>query len=425
MGNRRKSKNCAVALFAAWFLAAAVAPLNADESDEVARIDRVAKRYGEYGYLNGTVLVARHGKVIYERGFGGADIKHGVPNAPTTRFDIASLTKQFTAVLVLQQVEEGRIRLSGRLSDYLPWYRKDTGGRMTVEQLLHHTSGLPGDFDQPEFGDGPEARRREAPQDFAARVCQKDLVSTPGTHWAYSNCGYDLLGLILESVTGRKFDELLRERLLTPLGMRDTGVDRDDLVKKGGATGYLRHAGPWYSEGPDLDRIHLFSGGGMYSTAEDLLRWNEALNGGSVISKKICGQVFTPGLNDWGYGWFVRKIDAGAPGGQETMAEMRGDLPGNYFAWILRYPEQDAVVVVLRNGYGSTEGFEQNLQAVLYGKEPHLPKRAAKDVAAQTWLVPAGWVGKHETLSEILAALALAAIAVLSRIRRNESGGAA
>src|SRR5262249_17429298 len=164
--------------------------------------------------------------------FGGADIKNRVPNTPTTKFDIASLTKQFTAVLVLQQVEEGRIRLDGHVSDYLPWYRKDSGEGMTVEQLLHHTSGLPGDFDQPEFGDGAEAQQREAPQAFAGRICQKDLVAAPGTKWAYSNCGYDLLGLILGNVTGERFGDLLQEHLLTPLGMRDTGLDRNDLVEK-------------------------------------------------------------------------------------------------------------------------------------------------------------------------------------------------
>jgi len=375
--------------------------LRASEKDEAAEIDRVATRYAEYGYLSGTVLVAKHGNVIYERGFGEANIEGLAPNMPTTKFGIASLTKQFTAVLVLQQVEDGKIRLDGHVADYLPWYLKDTGERMTVERLLHHTSGLPGDFDQPEFGDGQEAQMRMEPREFAEKVCQKNLASEPGTKWAYSNCGYDLLGLILESASGESFEELLRERLLEPLGMKDTGLDKNDLVGRGGARGYVRHAGPWYSAGPDLDRLRLFSGGGMYSTVADLLKWNEALNGRSVISKGICEQVFTPGLNDWGYGWFVRKIPAGEPGAGETMAEMRGDMPGNYFAWILRYPGQDAVVIVLRNGYGSTEHFEENLQAVLYGKEPRLPKRAAKDLAAQAWLVPARWVGKHELVATI------------------------
>ena len=414
---QRRANNLWIALpMAAWlFCSASASSDERNAAKEAAEIARIAQQYAEYGYLNGSVLVAKHGKVIYERGFGDADIERQVPNEPTTKFGIASLTKQFTAVLVLQAVEEGKIRLDGKVSDYLDWYRKDTGDRMTVEQVLHHTSGLPGDFDQPEFGDGTEAQVRMDPRAFAEKVCQKNLASAPGTKWEYSNCGYDLLGLILEKASGRRFEELLRERLLEPLGMNDTGLDRNNLLEIGGAKGYVRHAGPWYSAGPDLDRLHLFSGGGMYSTVEDLLRWNEALNGGSAISKKICGQVFMPGINDWGYGWFVRKIPEGAPDAGEMMAEMRGDMPGNYFAWILRYPDEDAVIIVLRNGYGSTEHFEENLQAALYGKEPRLPKRAVKDVAAQIWLGPARWVGKHELLAAILLPAAFAAVFFVRR----------
>jgi len=409
-------------LAGAWsFCATSMAGDEAPRPTTAAAIERVATHYAEYGYLSGSVLVAKHSKVIYERGFGAANIAGHVPNTPTTKFGIASLTKQFTAVLVLQQVEEGKIRLDGKVSDYLDWYRKDMGSKMTVEQLLHHTSGLPGDFDQREFGDGEEAQTRMYPRPFAEKVCQKNLASEPGTKWAYSNCGYDLLGLILEKVSGQRFDELLRERLLEPLGMNDTGLDKNDLLEKGGAHGYVRHAGPWYSAGPDLDRLHLFSGGGMYSTTEDLLKWNEALNGSGVISKTICEQIFSPGLNDWGYGWFVRKIAAGEPGAGEMMAEMRGDMPGNYFAWILRYPERDAVVIVLRNGYGSTEHFEENLQAVLYGKEPRLPKRAAKDLAAQVWLVPARWIGRNKLLAEFFTPILLAVGAGIWRFSRKSS----
>jgi CubicO group peptidase (beta-lactamase class C family) len=135
------------------------------------RIDKLVARYAKYGFMNGAILVAEHGKVIYKKGIGDADMERHTPNTPQTKFGIASITKQFTAVLVLQQVAESRIRLDAKVSDYLPWYRKDTGERMTIEQVLHHTSGLPPDFDSPEFSQSEAASRHYEPQAFAEKYC--------------------------------------------------------------------------------------------------------------------------------------------------------------------------------------------------------------------------------------------------------------
>src|SRR5215470_10496598 len=133
---------------------------------KAARIDELVSRYERYGYLNGAVLVAEHGRVIYEKGVGEARMESHTPNTPRTKFGIASITKQFTPVLVLQQAEEGKVRLDAKLSAYLPWYRQDSGQRITLEQLLHHTSGLPPDFDTPEFSQSAEASRHYEPQAF-------------------------------------------------------------------------------------------------------------------------------------------------------------------------------------------------------------------------------------------------------------------
>jgi CubicO group peptidase (beta-lactamase class C family) len=360
-----------------------------------SRFDEVVSHYARCGYFQGVVLAAQHGRVIYARGFGEANLASHVPNTAQTKFGIASITKQFTAALVLQQVGEGRIRLDGTVSEYLPWYRKDTGQRMTVDQLLHHTSGLPADYDDPEFCDTAQARRHYEPQEFAEKFCQPNLVAEPGKNWAYSNCGYVLLGLILERVAGERFESLLNERILGPLGMKDSGIDQNDLALRGGATGYTRHAGPRYTVGPALDRSHIFSAGAMCSSAEDLLRWNQALSSTNFFSEEIRRAMFSPGMHHWADGWFVTRISSNAPGAGSLLAEMRGDLPGNFFTWVLRYPEQDAVIIVLRNGYGSTEHLEENLQAVLFGQPPRLPSRSPKDVIAHAGQVAWGWTAGH------------------------------
>jgi CubicO group peptidase (beta-lactamase class C family) len=387
--------------------------------DAAKQIDKLVSRYAEYGYINGSVLVAKHGTVIYSRGIGEADIQSHTPNTPRTKFGIASLTKQFAAVLVLQQLAEGKIRLDANLSGYLPWYRKDTGTRITIEQLLHHTAGLPPDFDLPDFSDSEAASRHSEPKDFAEKSCQPTLVSDPGTKWNYSNCGYVLLGLVLEQATGESFAQLLQERLLNPLGMKDSGMDRNDLVQHGGATGYKRYAGPRYTLGPYIDRSHIYSAGAMYSTVEGLFRWNQAFSEGGAIPKEIREQVFKPGLNTGAYGWFVSTIPAGVPGEGQVMAEMRGDMPGNYFSWILRYPEQDAVIIVLRNGYGSTERLEENLQAILFDAQPRMPSRNLKDLAALAWWIPEEWFLSHKLPGSLLLGILLALI--LMGLRRRKT----
>jgi len=372
---------------------------------KAARIDELISRYQQCGYFNGSIFVAEHGKVIYEKGVGYANMRMHTPNTPQTKFGIASISKQFTAALVLMQVTNGNLRLDATVSEILPWYRKDTGSRITIEQLLRHTSGLPPDYDAPEFGDGVAAARHAEPEAFAQSVCQRTLVSEPGTRWNYSNCGYILLGIILEQITATSFDEILQSQLLRPLEMNDTGMDNNSLVRLGGAVGYQRRPGPRYVPGPYIDRSHIFAAGSMYSSIEDLYRWNQALTHSNLFSEELRKKIFTPGLGDWSYGWFVTRIARGQPGEGSMMAEMRGDMPGNFFAWILRYPEQDDVIIVLRNGYGSTERLEQNLQAILFDREPHLPRRSPLDIAAQVGWVSVNWIVAHRFLSSLIVIL--------------------
>ena len=387
--------------------------LASNTADKAAAIEELLARYQKCGYFNGAVLVAEHGKVIYAKGVGEADMQAHTPNTPQTKFDVASITKQFTAALVLQQVAEGKIRLEGTVSEYLPWYRKDTGSRMTVDQLIHHTSGLPPDYNSAQFSEGAAALQRYQPLEFARKFCQPELAAEPGAKWAYSNSGYLLLGLILEQVTGISFDELLRRQILDPLEMKNSGMDHNDLAKVGGATGYVRHAGPRYTPGPDLDRGRIFAAGAMYSTVEDLFRWDRALSSNELLSPKVREQMFKPGLENWACGWFVTRIPAGQPGAGQTRAEMRGDMPDNFFAWILRYPEKDAAIIVLRNAYGSTEHFEENLQAVLFGQPPQLPRPSPKDLFAHAF--QAGYLSLIEHRLLLTGAASFVCLAIVCR----------
>ena len=139
--------------------------------------------------------------------------------------------------------------------------------------------------------------------------------------------------------------------------------------------------------------------------------WSQALSEGGSVPKEIRDQMFKPGMNHWGYGWFVTKMAPGEPGAGTTLEEMCGDMPGNYFSWILRYPE--------RNVYGSTERLEQNIQAILCDMEPKMPRRSAKDLAAQAWLVPEAWAESHRMQSALVGLFAVAVIRQAARRRRR------
>jgi len=174
------------------------------QKDVQKKIDGLVKQYNEYGQFNGSILVADQGKVIYEKGFGMANMEWGIPNGPDTKFRIGSITKQFTAALILQLVDEGKIKLDGRLSDYLPDYRKDTGEKVTIHQLLNHTSGIPSYTSNPEFFP-KHSRNAYGVPEFVKTFASGDLEFEPGSKFSYNNSGYTLLGAIIEkNVAGRR-----------------------------------------------------------------------------------------------------------------------------------------------------------------------------------------------------------------------------
>jgi CubicO group peptidase (beta-lactamase class C family) len=256
----------------------------------------VVQNYVRAGDFEGTVLVAERGEIIYEKGFGSANRDSGAPNGPDTRFMIASVTKQFTALLVMQLVGERAIDLDAPISDYLPYYRKDTGATISVRHLLQHTSGLPEgvvEWDQIDdamvlAGDRPE---------FVRRFWMGDPTFSPGTDFSYTNTDYGLLGVILEEVTGSSFEDLLSQRILDPLEMKDSGMVAVEMYVPGLATGYVK------TENGIETRPYLgqpgYAAAGMFSTARDLFRWNQALLNNELLSPELTTTMFTPivGIN--------------------------------------------------------------------------------------------------------------------------------
>jgi len=241
----------------------------------VAQIDEVMVAANKLRIFNGSVLVAENGKVIYKKGHGLANMEWGIPNTPDTKFRLGSITKQFTAALILQLAQQGKIKLDGKLSDYLPAYRKDTGEKVTIHQLLNHTSGIPSYTSMAHFMQDV-SRQPFGVDDFVKRFASNDLQFEPGSKFAYNNSGYFLLGAIIEKVTGQTYEQALKARILDPLGMKNTGYDHFGNIIEKRASGYEK--GPdGYRNAGYLDMSIPYAAGSMYSTVEDLYLWDQAL----------------------------------------------------------------------------------------------------------------------------------------------------
>jgi CubicO group peptidase (beta-lactamase class C family) len=343
---------------------------------ESAKIDTFIARYHELGLFNGSALVSDHGTPIFRKGYGLANMEWNIPNAPDTKFRLGSITKQFTATLVLQMVEEGKIDLNAPIARYLPDYPKPNADRITIHQLLNHTSGIPGYTELPQFGSIMREARR--PEQFLSVFSGLGLLFEPGTKFSYNNSAFFVLGVILEKLSGRTYEQLLQQRILTPAGMRDTGYDATYPLLAKRAAGYDDTL-DGFRNTSYIDMTLPFSAGSLYSTVEDLYLWDQALYGDKLLTPASKEKMFTPGLSDYGYGVYIRK-SAGV-----TTFEHGGGING-FNTIISRDLEPRRLVVLLNNTGGAPlEEMTTGIRAILEGHDPVMPKTPGAPVLYKTW----------------------------------------
>lgn len=281
------------------------------------------------------------------KAFGYANLEWKIPNTPQTKFEIGSMTKQFTALLILQFVHERRLQLDDRLSDYLPYYRKDTGSRITIHHLLTHTSGIPNFIDAPGFLEGPDSRRAYTFREFVVSHCSGDLEFEPGNRYAYGNSGYLLLGAILEQISGKSYEGLLRERIFEPLNMKDSGDARNEVILANRASGYERSPSG-LRNARFYDMSIPFAAGALYSTVDDLFLWNQALHTERLIPIRLREMMFRPNLSNYGYGWRILVPAKGVPYAGETIPIHGGAIFG-FQSMIQRILRPKELIVLLEN----------------------------------------------------------------------------
>lgn len=358
-----------------FILIIALAAVPAFAQDKADQIDEMIRTYYDFGQFHGSALVANDGKVIFKKGYGMANYEWDIPIEPDTKFRLGSITKQFTAALILQLHEEGKIDLDGKLSDYLPYYRKDTGDRVTIHQLLNHTSGIPSYTSLPRFFEDV-SRDPYGVEDFIKKYASGDLEFEPGSTYRYNNSAYFILGAIVEKITGKSYEQALKDRILDPAGMKDTGYDLHRPLLKKRAAGYSKTPGGFVNAAY-LDMSLPYAAGSMYSTVEDLYKWDRALDSNEILKQESKELMFKPGLSNYGYGFVIEDHKVGETGKEVKIIEHGGGING-FNTLITRLPGSDGVVVLLGNveGIQKLAAIRDNAIAILNGLPWEKPKHS-------------------------------------------------
>ncbi|MEO8383267.1 MAG: serine hydrolase [Acidobacteriota bacterium] len=358
------------------FVAFLVTPLLAASKAE--KIDALVQKYNALRQFNGTVLVADDSGVVHKKGYGYANFEWQIPNTPDVRFRLGSITKQFTSMVVMQLVSEGKIKLDEHITTYLPDYRKDTGDRITIMQLLNHTSGIPSYTGLPGFF-ANESRDPYEPTAFVKKWASGDLEFEPGTQWAYNNSGYFLLGALIEKVTGKSYAEAVKTRIFDPLGMKASGYDLASPLIPKRASGY-QLAGGQYVNAPYLDMTIPYAAGSLYSTVEDLYLWDRALYTDKLLEGDLKKQLFTPTLHDYGFGWEINNVKLDDQKTELHAIQHSGGIHG-FNTLLVRIPERKELVVLLDNTSRGDmlDGLAAGILSILHGVEPREPRKSLAD----------------------------------------------
>ena len=363
---RNKTGQLSVADSMARLILAFLAAISvAAPQDLASRLDRHVQAYVDQQWFNGSVLVARDGKPVLSKGYGMANFEWNVPNNPQTKFRLGSITKQFTAMLVLQLEQQGKLKVHDPIAKYMP-DAPPAWQKITFHHLLTHSAGLPNFTSFPDYL--RTMNEPSPPAETLQRFRDKELEFEPGARFNYSNSGYVLLGYLLEKITGKSYEQVLREQILTPLGMEDTGYDMPAPVLKNRASGY--RLGPkGYMNAAFIDMTIPHAAGAMYSTVEDLLKWDQALYTEQLLPKAALDRMFEPFKDNYAYGWVV-----GDHKGRTRMAH-GGGING-FATFIARYPNERLTVITLANLENAQSGkLAEELALIAFGETVEPPRQ--------------------------------------------------
>ena len=327
------------------------------------KADSLLSAYYKQDLLTGTVIIARGGKVLFEKSYGMANREAGIRSNSDTQYRIGSLSKPFTAMIIMQLNEKGLLKLSDPLSKYISGFAK--GDSVTIENLLNHTSGIKSLTSTSRYRSDRISIKGQA--DVLEILKAEPFAFSPGSSWQYSNSNYMLLSYIAEKLSGKPMAQLLSD-FAKKQGMKGTGMDYDGRKAAAKAIGYEAGALQDYMPIADNNVTIITGAGGVYSTASDLVRLDRALYSETILSDESKKQMFTPVKGDYALGWEIGNYKG------HTELGHSGSIEG-FKAMMLRYPESETCIIFLSN-YWNTPGpaICEGLKAVAFGNPYSIPE---------------------------------------------------
>ena len=329
-----------------------------------AEFDKVLKEEFPLNETGATVLVSSRGKVIYKKALGMANVELNVPMQVDNVFRIASITKQFTAIAILQLMEQGKLDLKDEITRFLPDYPTQ-GAKITIEHLLTHTSGI---RDYTSIKDTVQRGKMDfTPAEMISYFQNQPMRFAPGTRYEYSNSNYFLLGYIIEKITGKTYQQYLEDNLFRPVGMSNSFYGNNTKIIKNRAAGYTK-AEKGLENAATISMTQPYAAGAILSTVEDLFKWNQAVQSYKLVKKETLEKAITRyklanGKEiSYGYGFRFGFI-------QESPSIWHGGLINGFMTMAMYLPKEDVYVVVLSNcNCTSPEKLTSKLAAVAIGK---------------------------------------------------------
>lgn len=370
-----------------------------------AQADSLLTNYFRQGLFSGNVSIIKKGKILFSKSYGYSNAKTRTPNNKETQFRIGSITKTFIAALILRLHERGKLSLNEKVSKYLPNYHY--GDSVTIRNLLNHTSGIKSFTSIEKFQ--KEKMEMTSTSEVMSTFAQMPLLFSPGSNFQYSNSNYLLLAYIAEKITKKNLSQLLRDEITQPLGMKNTGIDSDGRKSDNKALGHEASLLSDHDISPN-NNIGLLSGAGaMYSTAEDLLRWERAMYGNTILSDSSKSIMFRPYLKNYGLGWQVSQNNS------RLSYAHSGSIDG-FKSNIQLFPQTETAIIFLSN-YFNTPGPEicAALEAITFNEPFQIPTERRAITLPQEQLT--AYIGNYDFQGKLEMSIVIENGRLLSKIK--------